>query len=310
MDHYQSNRKRVFSPYVRPDSHGIEIGPAYRPTFPKSEGYSVTVVDCCATDALIAKHDANASIPKELVRQIEAVDVVWSGDSLQQLPVSLRGADYVAACHVIEHARDLCAFLKDCAVLLKEGGFLLLAMPDRRCVLDCYRPASTLGDVLLAHLLPQAYDLKSHLDEAWYGALLSGAGAWPLELLRYEVRNGRAPCAQHPVGISGWLWAHYMATAANHESDPPYRDAHRWVFDPASFAQIVQFLAANAGTNLILEAMPNGFECEFYAVLRKSVSANAGAERTLESLRAAVLQARMANIAGEISSPLPPNSAV
>jgi phytanoyl-CoA hydroxylase len=306
MDPYQSNRKRVFAPYVGPGAHGIEIGPGYRPTFPKAEGYSITVVDCCATEALIAKHDADANISKELVRQIEPVDVVWSGDSLQHLPVSLRGADHVTACHVIEHARDLCGFLKDCSVLLREGGYLLLAMPDRRCVLDCYRPASTLGDVLLAHLHPQAYDLKSHMDEAWYGALLSNAGAWPMAHLRHEVRNGRVPVAQHSVGIGGWLWAHYMATATNHESGRPYRDAHRWVFDPASFAQIVQFLAVNAGTNLILEAMPGEFECEFYAVLRKTVSAHMSAGGTLETHRAAVLKAGMASIAGEISTPLAP----
>jgi hypothetical protein len=301
MDNYQTNRKKVFSPYVQRESRGIEIGPSYRPTFPKSEGYSVTVVDVCGTEALIAKHDADPNIPKELVRQIEAVDVVWSGDSLQHLPVAIRGADYVAACHVIEHATDLCGFLKDSSVLLKEGGFLLLAMPDRRCVLDCYRPASTLGDVLLAHLLPRAYDLRSHLDEVWYGALLNHSGAWPLTHLRHETQNGRAPSPQHPVATAGWLWNHYQANM-NLAPGQPYRDAHRWVFDPASFAQIVNFLAANAGTNLVLEAMPELFECEFYAILRKSANAHAAANPTLDSHRTRVLDARLANIAGEIAT--------
>jgi 2-polyprenyl-3-methyl-5-hydroxy-6-metoxy-1,4-benzoquinol methylase len=91
---------------------------------------------------------------------------------------------------VIEHATDLCGFLTDCSALLKEGGTLLLAIPDRWCVLDYYRPASTLGDVLLAHIHPQAYDIKSQLDEAWYGALLDGGGAWSAAHLRLATQEG------------------------------------------------------------------------------------------------------------------------
>lgn len=56
MDQYQINRRQVFSPYVQRQLRGIEIGPGYRPTFPKAEGYSVTVIDCCGTDELRARH--------------------------------------------------------------------------------------------------------------------------------------------------------------------------------------------------------------------------------------------------------------
>jgi hypothetical protein len=305
MDQYQLNRRQVFSPYVHREVRGIEIGAGYRPTFPKAEGYSVTVIDCCGTDELIARYNANPIIPKELVGQIEAVDVVWSGESLQHLPVALRGFDYVAACHVIEHATDLCGFLKDCSAMLKEGGFLLLAMPERRCIVDFYRPASTLGDVLLAHLLPRAYDLKSQLDEVWYGALLN-FGAWSIADLRHATQCGRAPSPAYPVDVAGSVWSSCTAGTVDHAPGQAYRDAHRWVFDPASFAQIANFLAVNAGTNLTLEAMPAPFECEFYAVLRKSLASNATAYRTLENDRANVLRARLANIEAEISTQLSP----
>ena len=305
MDQFQINRKQVFSPYVHRELRGIEIGPGYRPTFPKADGYSVTVIDCCDTHELIARHDANPIIPKELVRQIEAVDVVWSGGSLQHLPTALSGVDYVAANHVIEHATDLCGFLKDCSAVLKEGGLLLLAMPDRRCVMDCYRPASTLGDVLLAHLLPRVYDLKSHLDEVWYGALLDNSGAWSIAHLRHATACGRVPSPQHTVDIAGQVWSRSTDPNVDNARGQLYRDAHRWVLDPASFAQIADFLAVNAGTNLTLEAMPAPFECEFYAVLRKSLASDATASRTLEGHRADVLRGRLANIEGEISTQCP-----
>jgi Methyltransferase domain len=302
MDQYQINRQQVFAPYVRRESRGIEIGPGYRPTFPKSEGYSVTVIDYCATDELIAKHDADTNIPKELVKQIETVDVVWSGDSLQHLPVVSGGVDYVVASHVVEHATDLCGFLKDCSAVLKEGGFLLLAIPDRRCVMDCYRPVSTVGDVLLAHLLPHAYDVKSQLDEVWYGAVLDNYGAWSMAHLRHATQCGRVPSPQYPVNVAGSLWMRCMARPKDLASGQAYRDAHRWVFDPASFAEIASFLAVNAGTQLHLEPMPAPFECEFYVVLRKNIDPNGTRDGTLESNRADVMRARLAKIDAEISA--------
>jgi hypothetical protein len=79
-------------------------------------------------------------------------------------------------------------------------------------------------------------------------------------------------------------------------SQPPgkraYRDAHRWVFDPVSFDEIVGFLSTYAQTGLTLEAMPNPFECEFYAVLRKKASVQSAEVDTIEALRATAFAAR------------------
>jgi SAM-dependent methyltransferase len=292
MDAYQISRQQVFAPYVQKHSRGIEIGPGYRPTFPKSDGYAVTVVDHCPTAELIAKYEADITIPKELVRQIEAVDVVWTEGSYRDLPGLGGGFDYIAASHVIEHATDVCGFLADCSSLLKEGGYLLLAIPDRSCVLDYYRPASTVGDVLLAHLLPQAYDLKSQMDEVWYGALLDGGGAWSMAHLRLATGEGRVPMAQHPPSLAGQVWAEAPLHLAHTASKARYRDAHRWVFDPVSFKEIAGFLAVNASTGLTLEAMPDSFECEFYAVLRKESGSASMNAKSLESIRPEALSAR------------------
>jgi len=295
MDAYQISRQRVFAPYVQRHYRGIEIGPGYRPTFPKSDGYAVTVVDHCPTAELIAKYEADITIPKDLVRQIEAVDVVWTEGSYRDLPGLGDGVDYVAASHVIEHATDLCGFLADCSSLLKEGGFLLLAIPDRSCVLDYYRPASTVGDVLLAHLLPQAYDLKSQMDEIWYGALLDGGGAWSMAHLQLATSEGRVPTAQHPASLSSFVWSNGPRRVAQAAGKMPYRDAHRWVFDPVSFEELASFLAVNALTGLTLEAMPGSFECEFYAVLRKQSGAKLPETESLENIRARALSTRRRN---------------
>jgi len=276
MDDYQNSRHAVFGKYVHKQSRGIEIGPGYRPTFPKSQGYQISVVDHCDTDALRAKYQADGNVPSQLVEQIESVDAVWTGGSYVSTPGLPPEADYVVACHVIEHAVDIAGFLLDCSSLLKPGGFLLLAIPERRCVLDYYRPSTTLGDVLLAHLNPSAYDLKSEMDEVWYGALYSNSGAWTCEHLALCVSKDQYPEPQHPVEQAGGIWRKKYQNYKNISAMPvgKYRDAHRWVLDEINFQEIVAFLRAYAGLNLAIETMPGTYGCEFYAVLRKLDASN------------------------------------
>lgn len=290
MDAYQTARRRSFGSYVRPHDRGIEIGPSFRPTFPKREGFAVTVVDHCPTADLRAKYAADGNVPPELKAQIEDVDVVWTGSRYQDLPGMPGGVDYVVASHVIEHVADVCGFLQDCGGLLRDGGVLLLAIPLRRCIMDCYRPASTLGDVLLAHVDPAKYELKSRLDEAWHQALLGAGGAWAPETLQAAAAVGRMPEPMVSVAAAGRVWQELEANPPR--PDAPYRDAHRWVFDPDTFAEIAWFLAANAGTGLVPEAFPGGHDCEFHAVLRKRPAIAAEIDRLAE-LRTRTLCGRL-----------------
>jgi len=290
MDAYQIARRRSFSRYVGPQARGVEIGPSYRPTFPKAEGFQITVVDHCPTDELRAKYAADGNVPASLVEQIEEVDVVWHGAGYRDQPGMPQAVDFVVASHVIEHVVDVCGFLKDCGGLLREGGVLLLAIPLRRCIMDCYRPASTLGDILLAHVMPWAYEIKSRLDEAWFHALLGSGGAWAIEDLRAAARAGRMPVPIHSVDAAGDVWRHGVADSPTESK--PYRDAHRWVFDPETFEEIIAFLSIFADTGLVLESQPGGHDCEFHAVLRKQgVDANQLA--SLDALRRRTLEERL-----------------
>ena len=290
MDAYQTARRRSFGSYVRPHDRGIEIGPSFRPTFPKREGFAVTVVDHCPTAELRAKYAADGNVPAELAAQIEAVDVVWAGGRYQDLTGMPGGVDYVVASHVIEHVMDVCGFLQDCGGLLRDGGVLLLAIPLRRCIMDCYRPASTLGDILLAHVDPAKYELKSRLDEAWHQALLGAGGAWAPETLQAAAAVGRMPEPMASVEAAGSVWRALEADPPR--PDAPYRDAHRWVFDPDTFEEIAWFLAVNAGTGLVPEAFPGGHDCEFHAVLRKRPATAAEIDR-LADLRSRTLRQRL-----------------
>lgn len=291
MDDYQLSRQQVFEKYVPTGGRGIEIGAGFRPTFPKSAGHAVTVVDHCDTAALRTKYTQDRNVPAELVAQIEEVDVVWTGGSYSATPTMPRDVDFVVACHVIEHATDLVGFLADCADLLAPGGRLLLAIPDRRCVLDCCRPASTLGDVLLAHVAPHAYDMKSQLDEVWSGALLDQAGAWSMEHLNAATAAGRHAVPQHSPVVAGGIWQRVVA-ADSWLPEGGYRDAHRWVLDPNTFEEIALFLEVHGGLALGLEALPPCYGCEFYAVLQRQVTIRPEATGQLDRIRSRAMQSR------------------
>lgn len=291
MDDYQLFRQRVFGPFVPQGGRGIEIGAGFRPTFPKAGGHAVTVVDHCDTATLRAKYERDQNVPRQLVSQIEEVDVVWSGGSYSATRGMPRDVDFVVACHVIEHATDLVGFLADSADLLAPGGHLLLAIPDRRCVLDCCRPVSTLGDVLLAHVTPHAYEVKSQIDELWLGALLDQAGAWSMEHLAVATDAGRRPTPQYPTTVAAAAWQ-LTAAAGLLPSDAGYRDAHRWVLDPDVFEEIVLFLEVYGGLPLALEALPPVHGCEFYAVLRRQNAIRPEAAELLGQIRTRLMQSR------------------
>jgi SAM-dependent methyltransferase len=295
MDDYQSARLKAFSPWVRPDLQGVEIGAGYRPTFPRSAGYNILSVDHCPTDELIRKYTADASVPRELVEQIEPVDIVWTSGSFEDLPELQGKMDYVAACHVIEHATDVLGFVNGCAKLLRDDGVLLLAIPERHLVLDCCRPPTTVGDVLLAHLNPTAYDVKSRVDEAWYGALLDGGGAWTPDHLKMAAGQGRFPVAQHEATFAAHAWNLCVEAERGIRSATGYRDAHRWVFDTVGFEEIARFLHHFSYSPMELCASPAGFGCEFYAVLRKRPATQGSASGALMAeARDRVLRARAA----------------
>ncbi len=79
------------------------------------------------------------------------MDYVWSGQPYTELMGAVR-FDWVLASHVIEHVPDLIGFINECGELLTPGGRLSLAVPDRRCEFDYYRPCAGLGSVVDAHL--------------------------------------------------------------------------------------------------------------------------------------------------------------
>lgn len=215
---------------LRLDGRGLEIGPSYSPLLPKSSGRRVETVDHLSRDELVLKY-RGWDLPEEKIAAIEDVDHVWSGGSLLEAIPDHGAYDYVIASHLLEHTVDLVGFLADCAGLLAPGGRLALVLPDKRYSFDLFRPLTTLGDVVDAHVAPTRFHPPGAMvDHQAYACTLAGSVAWG-----HGQQGDPALQFDDLAGVE--------EAVADGRAQEAYRDVHRWVFTPASFRLLLDDLA-------------------------------------------------------------------
>jgi SAM-dependent methyltransferase len=228
---------------------GLEIGPSHNPLMPKAAGFDVEILDYLDANGLRRKYAA-ASVD---LLAVEEVDYIADGRPMTEVIGERHRYDWIVASHVIEHVPDLVAFLIDCEALLKPGGSLVLAVPDKRCCFDILRPVSTMGQVLQAHV--------DRRKRPWPGVIFD-------DLAYARKRSGRIGWS---LGDSEPLDEFRTLDSARRFfeqtcRDESYVDVHCWVFVPSSFRLIINTLAAFGMTGLReLDFRDAGGE--FYAVL-------------------------------------------
>ncbi|MBV8739531.1 MAG: glycosyltransferase, partial [Alphaproteobacteria bacterium] len=250
----QSRSEILLAPIPR-DGKILEIGPSYGPVAPKSEGWNTKVLDYTAQDGLVAKYTGHPGID---IGRIEEVDFIWRGGKLcDAVPVDERGTfDACIASHVIEHTPDLISFLNSIEVLLKEDGVVALAVPDKRYCFDYFRPLTTTGQVLYAHMEARSrHSPQLTFDFAAYRVENGGSVAW----------------GQHPSKELRFLHSLDMARGLSQQvqDSEDYVDVHAWCFVPASFELILFELAMLGETDLRVERTTPAQGCEFLCWLRR-----------------------------------------
>lgn len=231
----ETRRERMLGP-GGPRGRGLEIGALHAPVVNKAD-HDVLYVDYATTEVV----RANRSDTLVDVADIQDVDIVWGETPLRDAVGQT--VDYVVASHVIEHVPDLIGWLRELHQVLRPGGVLGLAVPDKRFTFDAWRKDSTLAEAVEAHLtgrrrpsLRQVFDacalsVPVDIGLAWRDGLDPGAA-------RAEVM-GRIPGA--------------YALAQNLLRSPRYTDCHCWVFTPASFLDLMEEFA-------LLDAFPFAIE--------------------------------------------------
>lgn len=231
---------------------GLEIGPSYNPLLPKSAGFNVETVDYADAVTLRAKYARNENVDASL---IETVDHVLDGTrNLAEVVAKPAYYDYVVASHVIEHVPDLLGFVQSCEVLLRPGGVLLLAVPDKRHCFDVFQPPSTTGAVLQAHLERRSRPTPGAIfDDRAYNLTRGGAIGWPI--------GGQAELRF----FADLVQAREAFDFAQRTDD--YIDVHIWRFVPSSFRLILRDLHEIGATGLRERSFYDSIGNEFYVSL-------------------------------------------
>lgn len=150
----RSLRDRIARTYLR--GHGIEIGALFNPQ-PLPRGATVRYVDRLPVDKLREQYPDLADKP------LVPVDIVDDGERLAT--IDDESQDFVIANHFLEHCEDPIGALSNMIRVLRPGGVVYLAIPDKRFTFDRNRPVTTLHHLRTDHEYGPAASRAGHYQE-------------------------------------------------------------------------------------------------------------------------------------------------
>ena len=86
-------------------------------------------------------------------------------DGERMASISDATQDFVIANHVLEHCQDPIGALVSMFRVLRPGGILYLAVPDKRYTFDADRPVTPLDHLLRDHREGPAWSRRQHCEE-------------------------------------------------------------------------------------------------------------------------------------------------
>lgn len=221
-----TRQEKILSAIDPATQMGIEIGPLNRPIVTRQMG-EIRYVDHASTNDLKRKYTGDSNVD---INQIVEVDYVWGEKRLPELVGEEAPFDYAIASHVVEHVPDFIGWLREIHAVLKSGGILALAIPDKRYCFDFLRQPTEPAQMVEAYLLGsrkptprQIFDFHSQVA-FWQGQL-----GW-----NHEVEAGEL--ARLYTEQQAWDLAHQASI------DHEYHDVHCWVFTPRTFFQLLRTL--------------------------------------------------------------------
>ena len=148
-------RRRALSDrYIR--GSGVEVGPLHQP-LPVPATATVRYVDRMPTDELRRQY------PELSEYDLVEPDVVDDGETLGAFADA--SLDFVIANHFIEHCQNPVSALENHLRVLRPGGVLYMAVPDKRRTFDRDRPTTPLEHLVRDYELGPAWSHRAHFEE-------------------------------------------------------------------------------------------------------------------------------------------------
>jgi hypothetical protein len=149
------------------------------------------------------------------------------------------------------------SFLKQLENLLKVGGVVSLVIPDRRYCFDTFRPSSTIGDILQAHIEMRTRHTAGTVFDHFYSTVtLNNLPSW----------NASDQGTYKEMHTTQEAWSLFKAASVSEE----YIDIHNWRFTPSSFIHIICVLTEMDYLSLEIVSFQPTIGCEFFITLKKS----------------------------------------
>jgi predicted SAM-dependent methyltransferase len=243
--------------HISKEQLGIEVGGWFAPLASRKDGYNCLTLDVFDQETLIKNAKADSSIDDATIPNIQQVDLLGTSTEIEQL-VAFRNElgqfDYIVSSHNFEHLPNPIKFLKGCGKVLKQGGVLSLAIPDRRVCFDIYKSGTSLGQWIDAHMDDRVQPTQAQVFD------------------NSSMMAHYQPKRPYQSPLRGKLEECYLNWVNNNlKSNTPYQDAHCWAFTPASFELLIRdayFLNLSPLSVLEITARPKGNE--FYVHLKNT----------------------------------------
>jgi SAM-dependent methyltransferase len=178
------NRHLISQQYIR--GHGIEIGAFHNPFPIVNPETKITYIDKLTKAELIEQYPEiknHAAIPE--------TDFVENGETLYSIPDAQY--DFLISSHQLEHCEIPLAAIEHQLRVVKKGGYLFYAVPDKRFTFDKDRPVTSLEHLKYEYQLlklNQKEDLNADLLDHYVEYLLNVDKIEPLEI-RTEIAKER-----------------------------------------------------------------------------------------------------------------------
>lgn len=248
----QSKRRRAFvTSVLGSDFRVLEFGPLDNPTFHVDLGDRVEYLDYFSAEEL---REALADNPRRKSSRIVPVHHVVKSKHFAR---TLDGPfDLLVANHVLEHVPDPIAWLHEAQSVLADGGWVFMALPDRRWTFDFHRPVTVASSMVRAHDEDLEKPSEWQVLEAMYywtkvdsNALWAGGDPPPFRP-RFTLDQAREMAEQR---------------------SQTYADVHCWVFTMESFQRCIADLHSGGMVDFVVDLVraPAHGTKEFFVVLRK-----------------------------------------
>ena len=221
-------RLRIITGIDRATS-GIEYGPLHRVVMTREMCPGVRYVDYKPREQLMAHYAHDPAVDVSLIPEI---DIVTGGRQITEF-VPEESIDFAIASHVMEHVPDVIGWLEANLRLLRPGGRIALAFPDRRFCFDLAKQPTSFHEVVAAYLEKRTQPNFTQIcDHVLNERKVSAIDVWSGSL---NEKNS-IPLHALPQALS------ILRTLVNKKE---YHDVHCWKFSDHEFMGMLEEIKYN-----------------------------------------------------------------